>query len=219
MVSGQLQAINDWDAKYVKKAERSWGRKFPKYTKDIFNFALDNGDSWIDLGCGFGRFLKFLLARREEPDYVGYDSSPTMIKRIHELYPDYSIRIFLRNITKHVPPFKDVVVSSAVFIHLNQKDQQQILNNISKMKPTPRAIVFDINSYASKEHPKGYFIEEISIRNFRMTFQDPQPMLRNVKRKFRNYSVSTKKYNLRKGLYKTVFFLKRPSVERFIKPV
>lgn len=220
MVSGQLQKVRDfniWDSAYVSLAERKWGRTMPKYTKDIFNFAFESGDSWIDLGCGFGRFLRFLVKKVKDPDYIGYDSSSDMIKRITELYPEFHLRIFHRDITRHVPPTKAVVISNAVFIHLKSIEQQKILTNISKMRPLPRAIVFDINSYTNMEGSRPYFVEETSERNFRMSYQDPKSIERRLKKLFKQFSLKTKTYSMPKGVYKTAFFLKRPGLGRFVQ--
>lgn len=216
MVSQQLQALNIWDSSYVSLAERKWGRRIPKYTKDIFDFAIKSGDSWLDLGCGFGRFLRYLIKRVKDPDYVGYDSSPDMVKRIVELYPEFILRVFQRDITRHIPPYKEVVISNAVFIHLNFKEQQRILDNISKLDPRPRAIVFDINSYVGMKDKK-YFVEETSERNFRMSYQAPEPIHKILDSKFRKYKIVTKKYNMPKGVFKTAFFLTRPSLSRFVQ--
>ena len=199
--------LNDWNAEYVNKAESSWGKKRPKYTLDMFNFAIKSGTSWLDLGCGFGRFLKFLLESIEYPDYIGCDSSKHMIKRMNDLHPDYFLRVFHRDITTYIPPVKEVVVSSAVFIHLNKADQVKILNNILKMDRKPKAITFDINCLKSGRG--NYSKETITKGNFLMHFQSPESMLDYLKKHFHEYSIKSKNYTVRKGIFKVVFFMNR----------
>jgi len=42
--------------------------------------------SVLDLGCGFGDFLRFLRAAGHRGRFVGYDIAPTMIQMARELY-------------------------------------------------------------------------------------------------------------------------------------
>jgi SAM-dependent methyltransferase len=42
--------------------------------------------SIIDLGCGFGDFLRFLRASGHRGPFIGYDVAPSMIKKARELY-------------------------------------------------------------------------------------------------------------------------------------
>jgi SAM-dependent methyltransferase len=42
--------------------------------------------SVIDLGCGFGDFLRFLRAEGHEGRFIGYDIAPTMIEKARELH-------------------------------------------------------------------------------------------------------------------------------------
>lgn len=206
--------LNNWNDEYIDLAERVWGKKRPKYTLDIFNFALNSGNSWLDLGCGFGRFLKFLLENRDEPDYIGYDSSKSMIERIHKNFPEYFPHTFHRDITDKIIHHKEVIVSNAVLIHLNQEDQTKVLKRMLESTEAkrnfsnfPKALVFDINSY-SNSPPCGYFREVVSERNFRMSYQDPNAMYGYLKSNFKKYSIKVKKYKMRKEVVKTTFFLK-----------
>jgi SAM-dependent methyltransferase len=42
--------------------------------------------SVIDLGCGFGDFLRFLRAAGHQGRFIGYDIAPSMIEKARELY-------------------------------------------------------------------------------------------------------------------------------------
>ena len=42
--------------------------------------------SVIDLGCGFGDFLRFLRAGSHQGHFIGYDIAPSMIAKARELY-------------------------------------------------------------------------------------------------------------------------------------
>src|SRR5437868_8197608 len=42
--------------------------------------------SLIDLGCGFGDFLRFVRAAGHEGRFIGYDIAPKMIQKARELH-------------------------------------------------------------------------------------------------------------------------------------
>jgi len=212
--------LNDWNEREVKRAETTWGDTFPAYTLDMFNFAVSSGRSFLDLGCGFGRFLQFLNENREEPDYVGYDSSNSMLERITDRFPDYFIRVFLKQITEPITHPQEVIICSAVFIHLKLEDQQKILNNILDLKPLPKAITFDINSPSEQE------IDNLKIKQtesfertlkttkdgtstFRMTWQSHYLMTEKLLKQFKAYNLTTKFYTLKPNRHKVVYLLEK----------
>lgn len=220
MVYGELQMLNNWNDREVKRAETTWGHKYPQYTEDMYGFALANGKSYLDLGCGFGRFLQYLRNAMTDPDYIGYDSSESMISRILERFPEYVLQVFNHNVTDLITHIQDVIVSSAVFVHITLDDQQKILNNILKLNPLPKAITFDINS------PNEYEIDRLKIKQsihyerqikttkdgsstFRMTWQSHHAMTACLLRKFIDYNLTTKFYDLRSGQHKVVYMLRR----------
>ena len=221
MVHGALQMLNDWNEREVKRAETTWGDTFPAYTLDMFNFALSSGKSFLDLGCGFGRFLQFLTDENvEEPDYIGYDSSDSMIKRITSKFPDYLIRCFLKPITDPITHPQEVVICSAVFIHIKLEDQQKILTNILNLKPLPKAITFDINSPSEQEIDNLKIKQSESFERilkttkdgkstFRMTWQSHYLMTEKLLKQFTAYNLTTKFYDLHTNRHKVVYLLEK----------
>lgn len=212
--------LNDWNEKEVKRAETTWGHKFPSYTLDMFNFALNAGKSYLDLGCGFGRFLQFLTEKVTEPDYIGYDSSKDMISRINERFPDFFIRTFHKDVTTYITHPQEVITSSAIFIHLTLEEQQLILDNILALQPLPKAITFDINSPSEakidclKIKQTESFERRIKITKdgeatFRMTWQSHYLMTEKVLKQFPNYNLTTKFYDLKQGRHKVIYMLEK----------
>ena len=205
--------VNDWNADEVKRAEQTWGHIFHPYTIDLFRFALANGDSYLDLGCGFGRFLEFLMDHKIEPDYIGYDSSPAMIERIRERFPEYSIRTFVRSITDKITHDQEVVIASAVFVHLTVTDQVKILTNIKAANPI--AFAFDINCPTKSEldrlkikQTESY--ERVIMRaGFRMTWQNPLVMAERLLTMFPKFKLTQTFYDIKQGRYKVMNFLER----------
>lgn len=216
--------LNNWNAKEVKRAETTWGHKFPQYTEDMYDFALANGKSYLDLGCGFGRFLQWLTENIDDPNYIGYDSSESMISRILERFPEYVLQILNHNVTDQITHTQDVIVSSAVFIHITLDDQQRILNNILKLNLLPKAITFDINSPNENEIDRLKIKQSIHYERqikttkdgsstFRMTWQSHHAMTTCLLRKFQNYNLTTKFYDLRNGQHKVVYMLRRKDIK------
>jgi len=212
--------LNDWNPKEVTRAENTWGHKIHPYTKDLFQFATETGDSWLDLGCGFGRFLEYLDGKFEEADYIGYDSSASMIARICERFPAYALRCFHKDITEPISHPKQVVISSAVFIHITLESQNKILKNLTEIHPKPLGIGFDINCPSEgaldKMERRGVEANERRIKTtkdgsatFRMTWQNHRVMLKKLKELFPDYDINFEFYPLRANQHKVMFFLKR----------
>ena len=203
--------LNLWNEAQVKRAESTWGHTVHPYSEDLFNFAIKSGDSFLDLGCGFGRFLEYLINNHPNKDfeYIGYDSSPEMIERTKERFPDYSSRLFVKDITLPIRHTPKVVISSAVFIHLASPDQVKILKNLSVVNSAV-AIGLDINCLSPSELGKETFTEKhlrIGTGTFRMAWQDRETFEKRLVKNFPNFSVSHKAYPLAGGRFKTMFFL------------
>lgn len=178
----------------------------------MFNFLIEGGKSWLDLGCGFGRFLKYLESKVDDPDYIGYDSSPDMIARAKENFPHYSPRLFLHNITEPIHNLQDAILCSAVLIHIPASDQDKVLENIRIAKPS--LIAFDINSPAEQSMKwDTYFERRIkgSVSAFRMTWQSHYAMTKKVLQRFSNYSLTIKFYTVNVNRYKVVYLLRNKS--------
>jgi trans-aconitate methyltransferase len=186
----------------------------------MFNFALNGGKSYLDLGCGFGRFLQFLTEKADEPDYIGYDSSEAMISRINERFPDFFIRTFHKDVTTHIAHPQEVIISSAIFIHITLEEQQTILDNILALRPLPKAITFDINSPSEVEIDRLKSKQTESFERllrttkdgkttFRMTWQSHYIMTERLIKQFAAYNLTTKFYDLQSNRHKVVYMLEK----------
>lgn len=199
--------LNNWSEQSVKRAEKVWGSNFPKYTVAMFDAIIGGGKSYLDLGCGFGRFLQYLLKKVPDADYVGYDSSPAMVERIKERFPDYSTRIFLHNVTDPIPLSPDCILCSAVMIHITREDQLNVLKAVKNARP--KLFVFDINH---KTDQKRDFFESVMRQadgDFRMSWQSPEGMLDQLKTFFPGkHEITSKSFPITKTYGKTCFFVR-----------
>lgn len=200
--------LNNWSRAEVTRAETLWGHKTPQYTRDMFTFAITSVNSWLDLGCGFGRFLEFLLTEEDEPDYIGYDSSQPMIDRISERFPEYSPRVFHRPITTPFNHDQESIICSAVLIHITLEEQQAVLKRLSLSNA--KRITFDINSPSEhylkhSDHFERYI--KGSEGAFRMTWQSHYVMTKRVINLFPKHSISIQFYKLHSNRHKVVYFL------------
>ena len=212
--------LNDWNEREATRAETTWGDSLPQYTKDMFNFAMASGRSYLDLACGFGRFLKFLDTNIEEPNYIGYDSSEAMLGKLRKHFPEFTISTFLRSITDPITHPQESIIASAVFIHLTLEDQQKILTNILALRPPPKAITFDINCPCETEidrlkNKQTFHIERTlkttrdGTSTFRMTWQSHYEMTSSILRQFTNYNLTTKFYDLPNNRHKVIYMLEK----------
>lgn len=204
--------VNNWSEAEVDRAESTWGQRTPQYSVDMFDFVIEGVKSWLDLGCGFGRFLKYLESKVEDPDYVGYDSSEDMVSRIKKNFPHYSPRLFVHDITAPILNHQEAVLCSAVLIHIPREDQDKVLKNIRAINP--RNIAFDINSPCERGmgwlHYKERFIKG-SEGTFRMTWQSHYAMTKKIINLFGDYSLTTKFYTVNTNRHKVAYLLRRKS--------
>ena len=207
-----MKSVNNWSEAEVNRAESTWGYKTPQYTLDMFNFLTYGPTSWLDLGCGFGRFLDYLLPSSYEADYIGYDSSSAMIQRISERFPHYSSRIFLHKITDPINVNQQAILCSAVLIHITLEDQDKVLNNIKQANPLKAA--FDINSPGENwlKRPENHHFERFikgAEGAFRMTWQSHYDFTWKILNLFPNYHLTTKYYDLKQSRNKVIYLLER----------
>lgn len=206
-------ALNIWDKDQVKRAKTTWGHKFPNYLMSMYEFAVTSGGSYLDLGCGFGRFLQYLTSVKQEPDYIGYDSSEDMLEELTATFPYYSSRVFHRSITEPILNKQDVILCGAVLIHLPLTDQDTILKNIKDVSPA--AFTFDINVPNERViKRRGSFERNIKLgccSTFRMTWQSHYDMTEKVITMFSDYLPTIEFYRLNKDQRKVIYKLTKVS--------
>jgi SAM-dependent methyltransferase len=174
----------------------------------MFNKAISLGNQFIDFGCGFGRFLKYLIKSAKNFTYTGIDNSEWMVERAKELYPQHASNIHHQDITKpiSIDP-SSIVMLSAVLVHLSLPEQAKVIKNLSYCKP--EALILDINQPSPTDlRRKGEF-ELIINPGIRMTWQDAEKFHNNLPGLFPNYTINHKEFNLSRLRTKHVFSIQR----------
>jgi len=81
--------------------------------KVLFEVGIQDGDSILDLGCGFGDFIKYLENEGVSVDYTGYDINPALIEIAKERFPEKTFEV--KDILAEQFPVFDYIVSSSCF--------------------------------------------------------------------------------------------------------
>lgn len=81
--------------------------------KIIQEIGIKNGDSIIDIGCGYGDFAEYLIRNKIEVDYTGIDINPDFIEIARKKYPEH--RFQLLDVINDNFEAADWIVSSSCF--------------------------------------------------------------------------------------------------------
>ena len=116
------KVVEDYDSiadSFDKTRKNQW-KEF-----EIFLPYIKNGSNFADIGCGNGRFLKF-LNKHKKVDYVGIDNSNKLLEKTKKEYPDTS---FLLGDMLEIPlnnETQDVVCCIAAFHHIPSEKFRKI---------------------------------------------------------------------------------------------
>lgn len=132
MKSNADQIKKDLKKTYEQIAEdfsASRSQAWPEF--ELFSKSIPSGSSVLDLGCGNGRFLAYLLQQKKNIDYTGVDFSPALLKLARLSYPKQE---FLeQDMTElHLDRLFDRIVCCAAFHHIpTRKLRLKTLKKIS----------------------------------------------------------------------------------------
>jgi SAM-dependent methyltransferase len=81
--------------------------------RQFLRLIEDPAASVVDLGCGFGDFLRFLRAARHRGEFIGYDIAPAMIDEARRLHGEGADRRWIVGAVPE-PACADYAVASGV---------------------------------------------------------------------------------------------------------
>ena len=134
-----------------------------------------NNTSMLDVGCGFGDFYGFLLAKGLRVDYKGYDMNPNLIEVAKNKYPSarFEDRDFF---TEEINEKVDYIVSSSAFNNkLQQIDNYAFIKKVIKKCFDLCKIGTSINmltSYVNFEAEHGFYYSPEEIFKYCKTLTD-----------------------------------------------
>jgi len=196
--------LNLWSDKVVSRLEHDWNSKNQPGVEETFSMTARLGNSFLDVGCGYGRFYAFLLEKGDKFSYIGYDSSEAMIDKAEAMYNNSDCFI-LHDVTKPFIHSMDVVLCNELFIHLLPEVQEKVLGNINSTKS--KAIVISIQIKDDKDIIEEHPLEGESFIN---VIQNESTFIKTIADSIQGIrSISIHRYKLNRKVYKTVFIIGR----------
>jgi len=200
------ETVNIWSEEVVERAIETWGTVSTKWTKFAFTEAAE-GDLIIDVGCGFGRFYKWLIENRKEPlSYIGVDGSDWMIRKCKQLYGTSEDHFFfvhdvLEPFNFIEVPWSCTILCNSVLIHLPTDQQDVVLKNI--LEAVPKKAVFDIEARGDLKNVTR--IGQEMSEPFYRTWNSPIEFENKVRELFKDYVVTVDSFHFGKNLTRHVF--------------
>ncbi|MBA7612104.1 hypothetical protein ES703_19338 [subsurface metagenome] len=116
------------------------------------------GEQVLDVGCGMGHLCPFVKPTR----YFGVDSSPTMLAKAREFFPDREFNL-LEATEMELPSTFDTTIAISLLIHLTAEQGHAVLKRM--WKHTRKAMVFGMETMKSSEirRPDGLLIRTQSL--------------------------------------------------------
>ncbi len=99
--------------------------------KILKEVGIKDGDSILDLGCGFGDFTDYLDRNNLDVEYTGYDINPSLIEVAREKYPTRNFEV--KDVLSEDFPTFDFIVSSSCFnLPLRHQNNYDFIEDILK---------------------------------------------------------------------------------------
>lgn len=136
---------DNWANDFIKD---SWQRKIhPQHFWMIKKIKKDKPKRILEVGCGFGRNIKFLLESGIDSDKIeGSDISQSMIKLAKKYINEKNIKLKVAEISNL--PYKnkefDLVLVHGVFMHVKPKNIKSALKEVLRVSGD-YALIFEQN--------------------------------------------------------------------------
>jgi 2-polyprenyl-3-methyl-5-hydroxy-6-metoxy-1,4-benzoquinol methylase len=137
---------------------------------DFFNLVKNKKSKILDIGCGFGYFLKFLF-KKNYKNLIGIDPDKNLLKTVPKKIKTYS---YYGNKTKFKNNSFDVIFIYMVLHHLhNDKEYYETVNEIHRiLKPNGLVFITEPGRYNFFRFIEYVFYLLSFISKFAKTFSD-----------------------------------------------
>lgn len=99
--------------------------------KVLSEVGLQTGDKVLDLGCGFGDFYSYLISKKINVEYAGYDINSELIKIAQQKHPGIEFQV-VDILIEDFPVFDFIVSSSAFNLRLLRDNNYEFIESILK---------------------------------------------------------------------------------------
>ena len=131
----------------------------------LTEIGIENGCRVLDLGCGFGDYLGYLLARGIHVNYTGYDINPELIGVATGKYPQGSFAV--RDIQTAAFPQFDFIVSSGCFnLELEGEDNYAFIGDLLRVchEHARRGVAIDfMSTHADFVQPGAFHYDPMHL--------------------------------------------------------
>lgn len=127
----------------------------------LSEIGIKNGDSVLDLGCGFGDFSDYLSNQKLLVDYTGYDINPLIIGEATKRFPNDTFAV--KDVIHEDFPEFDYIVSTSCFnLPLKTQDNYDFVLELltTCYQHARKGVAIDfISSYVDFTHPDAFHYE------------------------------------------------------------
>jgi len=120
----------------------------------------------LEVGCGSGANIPF-FRNFDFLKYFGIDGSPTIIKKLHERYPDLKDHLIVSDYTKGIPfeeNFNLIIDRASLTCNTTEAIQKVLKLIYAKLKPDGKIISVDMYSTKYSEFKEGQDAEDYYTR-------------------------------------------------------
>lgn len=123
--------------------------------------GITEGDTVLDLGCGFGDYYEYLKEIGLEVDYAGYDINPNLISEAKKRFP--GVIFETKDIINEEFPEFDYIISSSCFnLPLQNESNYEFVEQLFERcyKNSRKGVAIDFNStYVDFFSKEGFHYE------------------------------------------------------------
>lgn len=179
-----------WDEIFGKFERLDKEMKYDLWLDKYYDNIIKNCSSILDLGCGFGNNIKYLLNKGK--NVVACDYSDNAIKIVNSNYPSVETKIFdMSNGLKYDDNSFDLIISELSIHYFSEKVTLNIIEELKRILKKEGKLILKVNSVKEFENGVtcGKKIEEnfYELNNMKKRFFDET----EIKRFFKNWNVIT----------------------------